>query len=87
MRAKKNNTSKNHYIRNGQTHCQAGEIDLSANILDYYADNGSVSCDKVLDPEFGKRSFVIVPLALIRCDALEFPFTSSRCDLRHLTLW
>jgi succinate-semialdehyde dehydrogenase/glutarate-semialdehyde dehydrogenase len=26
---------------------------LSANILDYYADNGSVSCDKVLDPEFG----------------------------------
>jgi succinate-semialdehyde dehydrogenase/glutarate-semialdehyde dehydrogenase len=41
-----------------------GEIDLSADILDYYADNGEVFlADKVLDPEHG-AIIEIVLLAL-----------------------
>jgi hypothetical protein len=46
---------------------------LSADILDYYADNGEVFlADKVLDPEHGEAIIQIVLLALYWCDALNF---------------
>jgi succinate-semialdehyde dehydrogenase/glutarate-semialdehyde dehydrogenase len=47
----------NYHLRNGKTLSQAeGEIDLSADILDYYADHAEgFLADKVLDPEYEKQ--------------------------------
>jgi succinate-semialdehyde dehydrogenase/glutarate-semialdehyde dehydrogenase len=55
MRIKKSSLAKTITLEMGKLLAQAeGEIDLSANILDYYADHGEAFlADKVLDPEYG----------------------------------
>jgi succinate-semialdehyde dehydrogenase/glutarate-semialdehyde dehydrogenase len=52
-----------------------GEIDLSADILDYYADNAEgFLADKVLDPEYGEAIIRNSPIGVLQCDALNFPY-------------
>lgn len=55
MRVKKSALAKTITLEMGKLLAQAeGEIDLSANIFDYYADHGEAFlADKVLNPEFG----------------------------------
>lgn len=55
MRVKKSELAKTITLEMGKLLAQAeGEIDLSADIIDYYADHGEeFLADKVLDPEFG----------------------------------
>jgi succinate-semialdehyde dehydrogenase/glutarate-semialdehyde dehydrogenase len=48
---------------------------LSADILDYYADNGEAFlADKNLNPESGKLLLEIVQLSIIWCYAMELSF-------------
>jgi succinate-semialdehyde dehydrogenase/glutarate-semialdehyde dehydrogenase len=43
-----------------------GEIDLSADILDYYADNAEgFLADKVLDPEYGEAIIRNSPIGVL----------------------
>ncbi len=48
-----------------------GEIDLSADILDYYADNGETFlADKILDPEFGSAIIRNSPIGVLLCPGI-----------------
>lgn len=53
-----------------------GEIDLSANIIDYYADHGEAFlADNALDPEFGSAIIRSSPIgALLGVMPWNFPF-------------
>jgi succinate-semialdehyde dehydrogenase/glutarate-semialdehyde dehydrogenase len=64
MRSKKTELAKTITLEMGKLPSQAeGEIDLSADILDYYADNAEgFLADKVLDPEYGEAIIEIVQL-------------------------
>lgn len=43
-----------------------GEIDLSADIIDYYADHGEAFlADKVLDPEYGTAIIRNSPIGVV----------------------
>lgn len=77
MRAKKTALAKTITLEMGKLLAQAeGEIDLSANILDYYADNGEAFlADKVLDPEYGTAIIRNSPIgALLGVMPWNFPF-------------
>ncbi|MFT6731575.1 MAG: succinate-semialdehyde dehydrogenase/glutarate-semialdehyde dehydrogenase [Glaciecola sp.] len=77
LRAKKTTLAKTITLEMGKLLAQAeGEIDLSANILDYYADNGEAFlADKVLDPEFGTAIIRNSPIgALLGVMPWNFPF-------------
>jgi succinate-semialdehyde dehydrogenase/glutarate-semialdehyde dehydrogenase len=77
MRAKKTTLAKTITLEMGKLLAQAeGEIDLSANILDYYADNGEAFlADKVLDPEYGTAIIRNSPIGpLLGIMPWNFPF-------------
>lgn len=67
MRVKKSELSKTITLEMGKLLAQAeGEIDLSADILDYYADHGEVFlADKVLDPEYGTAIIRNCPIGVL----------------------
>jgi succinate-semialdehyde dehydrogenase/glutarate-semialdehyde dehydrogenase len=51
------------------------EVNLSADILDYYPDNGEAFlADKNLNPESGEAIIKIVQLGIIWCYAMELSF-------------
>jgi succinate-semialdehyde dehydrogenase/glutarate-semialdehyde dehydrogenase len=55
MRIKKSELAKTITLEMENSSQAEGEIDLSADILDYYADNAEgFLADKVLDPEYGE---------------------------------
>jgi succinate-semialdehyde dehydrogenase/glutarate-semialdehyde dehydrogenase len=55
MRSKKSELAKTITLEMENSSQAEGEIDLSADILDYYADNAEgFLADKVLDPEYGE---------------------------------
>ena len=67
MRVKKTELAKTITLEMGKLLAQAeGEIDLSADILDYYADHGEeFLADKVLDPEFGTATVRSSPIGVL----------------------
>lgn len=67
MRVKKYEFAKTITLEMGKLIAQAeGEIDLSANILDYYADHGETFlADKVLDPEYGEAIIRNSPIGVL----------------------
>lgn len=67
MRSKKSILAKTITLEMGKILAQAeGEIDLSANILDYYADHAEAFlADKVLDPEFGEAIVRNSPIGVL----------------------
>lgn len=77
MREKKEMLSKIITLEMGKLISQAeAEIDLSASIIDYYADHGEkFLTDKVLDPEFGQAILRYIPLGvLFAVEPWNFPF-------------
>jgi succinate-semialdehyde dehydrogenase/glutarate-semialdehyde dehydrogenase len=67
MRVKKSSLAETITLEMGKLLAQAeGEIDLSANIFDYYADHGEVFlADKVLDPEYGTAMIRNSPIGVL----------------------
>lgn len=67
LRAKKSELAKTITLEMGKLIAQAeGEIDLSANIFDYYADHGEeFLADKVLDPEYGTALIRNSPIGVL----------------------
>jgi succinate-semialdehyde dehydrogenase / glutarate-semialdehyde dehydrogenase len=67
MRVKKSELAKTITLEMGKLLAQAeGEIDLSADIIDYYADHGEAFlADQVLDPEFGSASIRSSPIGVL----------------------
>ncbi|PZX51520.1 succinate-semialdehyde dehydrogenase/glutarate-semialdehyde dehydrogenase [Algoriphagus ratkowskyi] len=67
MRIKKSELAKTITLEMGKVIAQAeGEIDLSADILDYYADHGEeFLADKVLDPEYGEAIIRNSPIGVL----------------------
>jgi len=67
MRVKKSELAKTITLEMGKLLAQAeGEIDLSADILDYYADHAETFlADKVLDPEFGTAIVRSSPIGVL----------------------
>jgi len=67
MRVKKSELAKTITLEMGKLLAQAeGEIDLSADILDYYANHGEAFlADKVLDPEFGTAIIRNSPIGVL----------------------
>ena len=67
MRIKKSALAKTITLEMGKLLAQAeGEIDLSADIIDYYADHGEVFlADKVLDPEHGTAIIRNSPIGVL----------------------
>jgi succinate-semialdehyde dehydrogenase/glutarate-semialdehyde dehydrogenase len=67
MRIKKSELAKTITLEMGKLLAQAeGEIDLSADILDYYADHGEeFLADKVLDPEYGEAIIRNSPIGVL----------------------
>ena len=67
MRVKKSALAKTITLEMGKLLAQAeGEIDLSANIFDYYADHGEAFlADKVLDPEYGTALIRNSPIGVL----------------------
>ncbi len=67
MRVKKTALAKTITLEMGKLLAQAeGEIDLSADILDYYADNGEAFLsDKILDPEYGSAIIRNSPIGVL----------------------
>jgi succinate-semialdehyde dehydrogenase/glutarate-semialdehyde dehydrogenase len=67
MRTKKTELAKTITLEMGKLLAQAeGEIDLSANIFDYYADHGEkFLADKVLDPEYGSAIIRNSPIGVL----------------------
>ncbi|WP_339869672.1 NAD-dependent succinate-semialdehyde dehydrogenase [uncultured Algoriphagus sp.] len=67
MRVKKSALAKTITLEMGKLLAQAeGEIDLSADILDYYADHGEeFLADKVLDPEYGEAIIRNSPIGVL----------------------
>jgi succinate-semialdehyde dehydrogenase/glutarate-semialdehyde dehydrogenase len=77
MRIKKTALAKTITLEMGKILAQAeGEIDLSADILDYYADHGEAFLsDKVLDPEYGSAIVRNSPIGvLLGVMPWNFPF-------------
>lgn len=77
MRAKKQSLAKIITLEMGKLIAQAeGEIDLSADIFDYYAENGEkFLADKVLNPEFGEAIIRNNPIGvLLGVMPWNFPF-------------
>ncbi|MCG9791311.1 NAD-dependent succinate-semialdehyde dehydrogenase [Flavobacterium algicola] len=77
MRAKKTDLAKIITLEMGKLLSQAeGEIDVSASILDYYADNGETFlADKILDPEHGAAIIRNSPIGvLLGVMPWNFPF-------------
>ncbi len=77
MRVKKSALAKTITLEMGKLLAQAeGEIDLSAAIIDYYADHGEAFlADKVLDPEFGAAIIRNSPIGvLLGVMPWNFPF-------------
>ena len=67
MRNKKSELAKTITLEMGKLLAQAeGEIDLSADIFDYYADHGETFlADKVLDPEYGEAIIRNSPIGVL----------------------
>tara|TARA_R100000935_G_C2841513_1_gene171351 strand:+ start:13866 stop:15248 length:1383 start_codon:yes stop_codon:yes gene_type:complete len=67
MRIKKKELAKTITLEMGKLLSQAeGEIDLSADIFDYYADHGEkFLADKVLDPEYGEAIIRNSPIGVL----------------------
>lgn len=67
MRIKKSALAKTITLEMGKLLAQAeGEIDLSADIIDYYADHGEAFlADKVLDPEYGTAIIRNSPIGVL----------------------
>lgn len=67
MRVKKSELAKTITLEMGKLLAQAeGEIDLSADIFDYYADHGEkFLADKVLDPEYGEAIIRNSPIGVL----------------------
>jgi len=67
MRIKKTQLAKTITLEMGKLLAQAeGEIDLSADILDYYAEHGETFlADKVLDPEYGAAIIRSSPIGVL----------------------
>jgi succinate-semialdehyde dehydrogenase/glutarate-semialdehyde dehydrogenase len=67
MRVKKSSLAKTITLEMGKLLAQAeGEIDLSADILDYYADHGEAFlADKLLDPEYGTAMIRNSPIGVL----------------------
>ncbi len=67
MRVKKSELAKTITLEMGKLLAQAeGEIDLSADIFDYYADQGeALLADKVLDPEYGTAIIRNSPIGVL----------------------
>ncbi len=67
MRVKKSALAKTITLEMGKLIAQAeGEIDLSADIIDYYADHGEAFlADKVLDPEYGTALIRNCPIGVL----------------------
>ncbi|WP_339919658.1 NAD-dependent succinate-semialdehyde dehydrogenase [uncultured Flavobacterium sp.] len=67
MRSKKPELAKTITLEMGKLLSEAeGEIDLSADILDYYADNAEgFLADKVLDPEYGEAIIRNSPIGVL----------------------
>ena len=67
MRIKKSELAKTITLEMGKLLSEAeGEIDLSADILDYYADNAEgFLADKVLDPEYGEAIIRNSPIGVL----------------------
>src|SRR5680860_1491489 len=67
MRVKKSELAKTITLEMGKLLAQAeGEIDLSADIFDYYADYGEkFLADKVLDPEYGEAIIRNSPIGVL----------------------
>jgi succinate-semialdehyde dehydrogenase/glutarate-semialdehyde dehydrogenase len=62
----------------GNTAQAEGEIELSADIFDYYANHGWwIFADKILDPEHWSAIVRTIPLESCLRDALEFSLLSS----------
>lgn len=77
MRVKKSELAKTITLEMGKLLAQAeGEIDLSADIIDYYADHGEAFlADNVLDPEFGSAIIRNSPIGvLLGVMPWNFPF-------------
>ena len=77
MREKKESLSRLITLEMGKIISQAeGEIDLSADIIDYYADHGAAFLeDKPLKPEFGKAFIRYSPIGvLLGVEPWNFPF-------------
>ena len=77
MRTKKDSLAKLITLEMGKLIAQAkGEIDLSADIFDYYADNGEkFLADKQLEPKFGKAFIRHSPIGvLLGVEPWNFPF-------------
>ena len=77
MRIKKSALAKTITLEMGKLLAQAeGEIDLSADIIDYYADHGETFlADKVLDPEYGTAIIRNSPIGvLLGVMPWNFPF-------------
>jgi succinate-semialdehyde dehydrogenase/glutarate-semialdehyde dehydrogenase len=82
MRIKKSELAKTITLEMGKILAQAeGEIDLSADIFDYYANNGEeFLADKVLDPEFGSTTVRSSPIGvLLGVMPWNFPFYQVVC--------
>jgi succinate-semialdehyde dehydrogenase/glutarate-semialdehyde dehydrogenase len=67
MRVKKSELAKTITLEMGKLFSEAeGEIDLSADILDYYADNAEgFLADKVLDPKYGEAIIRNSPIGVL----------------------
>lgn len=67
MRIKKSELAKTITLEMGKLLSEAeGEIDLSADIIDYYADNAEgFLADKVLDPEYGEAIIRNSPIGVL----------------------
>jgi len=77
MREKKSTLSKLITLEMGKILSQAeGEIDLSADILDYYATNGArFLADKIFNPEYGSAIARYTPMGvLLGVEPWNFPF-------------
>jgi len=77
MREKKTALAKLITLEMGKIISQAeGEIDLSADILDYYATNGAqFLADKILNPEYGEALVRYTPMGvLLGVEPWNFPF-------------
>ena len=77
MRVKKSELAKTITLEMGKLLAQAeGEIDLSADIIDYYANHGEAFlADKVLDPEYGAAIIRNSPVGvLLGVMPWNFPF-------------
>ena len=77
MREKKTSLAKLITLEMGKIIAQAeGEIDLSANIFDYYATNGAgFLADKPFNPEFGEAFVRFTPMGvLLGVEPWNFPF-------------